>query len=158
MEGRQSWATSPASRKVMQANKPRDTSPELKVRRALHAGGLRYRVAYRPEPALRRSADIVFTRQRIAIFIDGCYWHACPQHGTKSRSNAAYWSEKLAQNVARDADTTQQLRSRGWTVLRFWEHEDPRQVAATVIEAVRSTRTEGEAAPRGGQPRDLPDR
>ena len=90
----------------MQGNRSRDTSPELAVRRLLHAAGLRYRVDYRPEPSLRRTADIVFTKQRVAIFIDGCYWHACPEHGTSARANADYWSDKLQRNVARDADTT----------------------------------------------------
>jgi len=121
----------------MQANKSRDTSPELAVRRLLHAQGLRYRVAFRPEPSLRRTADIVFTKQRIAVFIDGCYWHACPEHRTVARSNATYWSEKLARNVARDVDTTERLQAAGWTVLRFWEHESAVEVARTVAAAVR---------------------
>lgn len=116
----------------MQANRSRDTSPELAVRRILHARGLRYRVAYRPEPSLRRTADIVFTKQRVAVFIDGCYWHSCPEHGTRARSNAIYWSEKLARNAARDKDTTERLQAAGWTVLRFWEHEDPVKVADRV--------------------------
>ena len=131
------WASSPASRRVMQGNKARDTSPELAVRRRLHAAGLRYRVDTRPEPSLRRTADIVFSKQRVAVFIDGCYWHACPDHGTVARSNAEYWSTKLAQNAARDADTNQRLRDAGWTVLRFWEHQDPDDVAATVAATVR---------------------
>lgn len=122
----------------MQGNRSRDTSPELAVRRLLHAFGLRYRVDYRPEPSLHRTADIVFTKQRVAIFIDGCYWHACPEHGTRARTNATYWSEKLTRNVARDADTTGRLNDAGWTVLRFWEHENPEDVAATVEAAVRS--------------------
>lgn len=131
----QSWASSPASRKVMQGNRSRDTSPELAVRRLLHAAGLRYRVDYRPDPSLRRRADIVFPKQRVAIFIDGCYWHACPEHGTSARTNADYWSAKLKRNV--DADTTARLEAVGWTVLRFWEHEDPTEVAANVTSTVR---------------------
>lgn len=148
MPAHESWASSPASRKVMQGNRSRDTSPELAVRRRLHAAGLRFRVAHRPVPALRRSADIVFTKQRIAVFIDGCYWHACPEHGTVARSNASYWSEKLARNVARDADTTEQLLAAGWTVLRFWEHEDPDVVAATLSAAVRGQPDPAEGSPR----------
>lgn len=120
----------------MQANRARDTAPEIAVRRLLHAAGLRYRVAYRPEPRLRRTADIVFTRQRIAVFIDGCYWHACPEHGTTARSNAEYWSAKLARNVERDADTNTRLEVLGWTVLRFWEHEIPAEIAEAVVAAV----------------------
>lgn len=137
----ESWASSEASRKVMQGNRSRDTSPELAVRRRLHAAGLRFRVARRPEPTLNRTADVVFTRQRIAVFIDGCYWHACPEHRTVAQANASYWSEKLARNVARDADTTKKLQSAGWTVLRFWEHEDPDRVAASVTAAVRTSRS-----------------
>lgn len=135
----ESWASSPASRKVMQGNRSRDTSPEMAVRRLLHAAGLRFRVARRPEPALNRTADIVFTKQRVAVFIDGCYWHVCPDHRTIARANASYWSQKLARNVARDVDTSNQLRAAGWTVLRFWEHEDPNDVAATVAAAVRAS-------------------
>ena len=121
----------------MQGNKSRDTTPELSVRRILHAAGFRYRVAYRPVPTLRRTADIVFTKQRVAVFVDGCYWHACPEHGTVARSNANYWSAKLKRNVDRDIDTTARLEKSGWTVLRFWEHEDPTAVADRVISAVR---------------------
>ncbi|MBM9459920.1 very short patch repair endonuclease [Nocardioides sp. zg-536] len=120
----------------MQGNRSRDTSPELAVRRHLHAAGLRYRVDYRPEPSLRRTADIVFPKRRIAIFIDDCYWHSCPQHATSAKSNAAYWSKKLAENVARDTETTERLRDAGWLVLRFWEHQDPREVTAAVVAAV----------------------
>lgn len=135
-----SWASSPAVRAVMLGNRSRDTRPELAVRRLLHASGLRYRVAFRPVSGLRRTADIVFTRQRIAVFIDGCYWHACPLHGTSAKSNPEYWSTKLARNVARDGDTNAKLTAAGWTVLRFWEHEDPAEVASTIEEAVRAHR------------------
>lgn len=146
MPAYESWASSAASRKVMQGNRSRDTSPELAVRRRLHADGFRFRVAHRPEPGVNRTADIVFTKQRIAIFIDGCYWHACPEHRTVSRANASYWSNKLARNVARDADTNSRLQDAGWTVLRFWEHEDPDTVAATIVAAVRSQEpTDGHA-------------
>ncbi|WP_435769687.1 very short patch repair endonuclease [Nocardioides sp. SYSU DS0651] len=148
MAAYESWASSPASRRVMQGNRSRDTSPEVAVRRRLHAAGLRFRVAHRPLAPLRRTADIVFTRQRIAVFIDGCYWHSCPEHRTVAKSNASYWSDKLARNVARDADTTSRLRAAGWTVLRFWEHEDPDQVAARVAATVR-----GQADPDEGSPR-----
>lgn len=140
MTAYESWASSPASRRVMQGNRSKDTSPEMAVRRRLHAAGVRFRVAHRPEPGLRRTADIVFTRQRIAVFIDGCYWHACPEHRTVAKANATYWSEKLARNVARDADTTGRLREAGWTVLRFWEHEDPDLVAAAVLGSVEERR------------------
>jgi DNA mismatch endonuclease (patch repair protein) len=125
----------------MLGNRSRDTKPELAVRRLLHAAGLRYRVAFQPVRGLRRTADIVFTRQRIAVFIDGCYWHACPAHGTQAKSNPDYWSTKLAGNVARDADTNVKLAAEGWMVLRYWEHEDPALVAAAIAEAVRNSPT-----------------
>lgn len=120
----------------MLGNRSANTKPELAVRRLLHAAGLRYRVAYRPESSLRRTADVVFTRQRVAVFIDGCFWHSCPEHGTPSKSNADYWSAKLARNVERDTDTTRRLEAAGWTVMRFWEHEDPKDVAAAITAAV----------------------
>ncbi|XVX19053.1 very short patch repair endonuclease [Actinomycetota bacterium] len=131
------WASSPAVRKVMQSNKGRDTAPELAVRRLVHARGLRYRVSVRPEPTLRRTADLVFTRARVAVFIDGCFWHGCPEHRTHPRTNATYWADKIESNIARDLDTTARLGETGWTVLRFWQHEDPVAVAAAIERAVR---------------------
>ena len=122
----------------MLANKRRDTSTEMVVRRALHSRGLRYRVDYAPIPGLRRRADIVFTRARIAVFIDGCFWHGCPVHGTAPKRNADYWEPKLVANVERDRDTDQRLENAGWHVLRFWEHEPPVEVADRVESAVRS--------------------
>lgn len=134
-----SWASSPGRRRNMQAIRSRDTKPELEVRRALHSLGLRYRVAIQPEPGLRRRADIVFTRARVAVFIDGCFWHGCPEHGRLSfNHNADYWPAKIAANVARDANTTKQLRRAGWVVLRFWEHEDTALVVEEIQRAVRN--------------------
>lgn len=121
----------------MQANRSRDTKPELAVRKLLHAAGLRYRVSYAPVPGLRRSADIVFSKQRIAVFIDGCFWHGCPEHGRSHFIvNNDYWSSKITSNRARDGDTNQRLTAEGWLVLRFWEHQDPRQVARDIADAV----------------------
>lgn len=122
------------------SNKGRDTRPELAVRHLLHAYGLRYRVNFRPLPTLRRTADIVFTRHRMAIFLDGCFWHGCPQHATLPKRNADYWTPKLERNVERDRDTNEQLRAAGWTVLRYWEHEDPSKVAGSIIGALRARR------------------
>jgi DNA mismatch endonuclease (patch repair protein) len=122
----------------MQANRSRDTTPELAVRRLLHARGLRYRVDYRPVGGVRRRADIVFTRQRVAVFIDGCFWHGCPEHGSRTfKTNADYWVPKIARNMARDLDTATQLKAAGWQVLRFWEHDDPATVADAVEAATR---------------------
>ena len=116
-------ASSDAARATMRANRGRDTGPELAVRRALHAMGLRYRVDHPLPFDRRRRADIVFTRAKVAVFVDGCFWHGCPEHGTTPRTNTAFWSEKIARNRERDSDTNERLRSLGWTVLRFWEHE-----------------------------------
>ncbi|POX44525.1 very short patch repair endonuclease [Streptomyces sp. Ru72] len=118
----------------MQGNKGRDTKPELALRRAVHALGLRYRVSTRPLPHLRRTADLVFTRARIAVFLDGCFWHGCPEHHTVATSNADYWSSKVEANRRRDRETDRLLGEAGWSVLRVWEHEDPLAAAARVRE------------------------
>ncbi|WP_385624269.1 very short patch repair endonuclease [Streptomyces sp. P8-A8] len=113
----------------------RDTAPEVAVRKLLHAAGLRYRVNT-PVPGMpRRTIDITFGTAKIAVFMDGCFWHGCPQHATQPKSNAEWWRVKLAKNMARDRQTTEHLEAAGWTVLRFWEHEDPRAVARTVATA-----------------------
>jgi DNA mismatch endonuclease (patch repair protein) len=132
------WSSSPAARATMQGNQRRDTKPELAVRRAVHALGLRYRVDAKPIEALNRRADLVFARQRVAVFVDGCYWHGCPDHGTRARTNAEYWSAKIQRNRQRDADTDVQLRAAGWTVIRFWEHDDPNTAAMQVAEVLAS--------------------
>jgi DNA mismatch endonuclease, patch repair protein len=114
----------------------RDTAPEVAVRRLLHASGLRYRVNV-PVPGMpRRTIDIVFPRTKVAILIDGCFWHGCPQHATQPKANAEWWRTKLDRNMARDRETTEHLTAAGWTVLRFWEHEDPEEVASRVREAL----------------------
>lgn len=116
----------------------RDNERELSLRRALHAEGFRFRVTY-PVPDLRRrTIDIAFTRRRVAVFLDGCFWHGCPLHGTDPRSNSAWWAQKIAANRARDRDTDQHLASLGWRVLRIWEHEDLSEAADRVREAVRA--------------------
>lgn len=113
---------------------PRDTRPEIALRRALHASGARYRVdAPLPLPGVRRRADVLFSRARLAIFVDGCFWHGCPAHGTAPRANASWWREKLARNRARDRDTDTRLRDAGWTVIRVWEHEDAGVAAARIL-------------------------
>lgn len=120
----------------MRANRGRDTGPEMAVRRALHARGLRYRVDHPLPFDRRRRADIVFTRAKVAVFIDGCFWHGCPEHGTTPRTNTAFWAAKIARNRERDEDTTGRLEALGWTVLRFWEHEDAGRSAAIVARTV----------------------
>jgi len=123
----------------MLSNRRRDTAPELAVRRLLHAAGLRYRVDFAPLGG-RRRADIVFTRHRIAVFIDGCYWHGCPEHATYPMRNSDYWLPKLERNIERDRETDQMLLDAGWIVLRFWEHEVPAAVVAEVDAAIRRGR------------------
>ena len=124
----------------MKGNRGRDTQPELAVRRFVHAAGLRYRVDSRPIPTINRRADMVFAGSKIAVFIDGCFWHGCPDHHTVARSNAEYWAAKVDSNRARDLDTNRRLLAEGWKVLRFWEHEDPSRVATSIVTAVRKAR------------------
>lgn len=118
---------------VMRGNRSRDTAPELSVRRLLHARGRRFRVNLRPVASLRRTADILFTRHRIAVFIDGCYWHGCPEHYVASRTNEEYWHPKIKANATRDEDTTMKLRSAGWIVLRYWSHVPPEEVVDSIL-------------------------
>jgi DNA mismatch endonuclease (patch repair protein) len=131
-----SWASSEATRKKMLGNKSRDTSPELRVRSLVHRRGLRYRVAQRPIPTLRRTADLVFRRAKIAVFIDGCFWHGCPEHYRPPSTNPDYWRDKIEGNRLRDQETDELLAQAGWEVLRFWEHEDEDEVADAVCAAV----------------------
>ncbi|MEV6202014.1 very short patch repair endonuclease [Streptomyces sp. NPDC051771] len=127
-----SWASSSGTRRSMQSNKSRDTKPELALRRAVHALGLRYQVSKRPIPKVRRTADLVFTRARMAVFLDGCFWHVCPEHFTVSKTNPEYWASKAETNRARDMQTDHLLEDAGWAVLRVWEHEDPTEAAVRV--------------------------
>lgn len=117
----------------MRGNRSRDTKPEIAVRRLLHARGRRFRVNLRPLVSLRRTADIVFTRHRIAVFIDGCYWHGCPEHYVASKTNEDYWHTKIETNVTRDEQTTMELRRAGWTVLRYWSHVPPEDVVDSIL-------------------------
>ncbi|MFI9559093.1 very short patch repair endonuclease [Nonomuraea endophytica] len=121
----------------MRSNKGRDTRPELALRRAVHALGLRYRVSYRPLKFVRRTADLVFTRAKVAVFMDGCFWHGCPAHHTVAATNAGFWAEKVRRTRERDAETDRLLREAGWHVVRVWEHEDPLAAADRVAETVR---------------------
>ena len=133
----ESWASSEVVRRSMKGNRSRDTGPELRVRRLVHARGLRYLVDSPLERSLRRRADLLFRGPRVAVFIDGCFWHGCPDHHTVSRTNSTFWADKVARNRARDADTNERLTSHGWTVLRFWEHEAPDAVATVIERHVR---------------------
>ncbi|ORI24360.1 very short patch repair endonuclease [Rhodococcus sp. 1168] len=114
----------------------RDTGPELALRRELHRRGLRYFVDRAPLKGLRRRADVVFPRHRVAVYVDGCFWHSCPVHATSPRNNAQWWTDKLAANVARDRDTDARLDAAGWTVVRVWEHEAAQDGADKVTRAL----------------------
>lgn len=136
-----SWASTPDVRARMQVQRTRDTSPETAIRRLRHAAGLRYRVDAAPVRGLARRADLVFGPTRVAVFVDGCFWHGCPEHGARpTRANTTYWAEKQARNQARDLDTDGRLRAAGWAVVRVWEHEDPGQVATEIAELVAARR------------------
>ncbi|MFE2722847.1 very short patch repair endonuclease [Kitasatospora sp. NPDC059327] len=138
-----SWASSPATRASMRSNTGRDTTPELRLRSLLHRAGLRYRVAARPVPTLRRTADVVFTKDKVAVFVDGCYWHYCPEHHGVPATNRAFWVEKLEKNRARDAETVRLLQDHGWAVIRIWEHVPAEEAARLVIEQVDRVRGAG---------------
>jgi DNA mismatch endonuclease, patch repair protein len=116
----------------MQRQGRRDTKPELALRRELHRLGLRYRVDHAIIPGVRRRADVVFTRARVAVFVDGCFWHGCPDHGTKPKANAVWWAEKLAANQRRDRETNEKLCTAGWNVIRVWEHDNMRLAAERI--------------------------
>jgi DNA mismatch endonuclease (patch repair protein) len=122
----------------MERQARRDTKPELAVRRAVWGLGLRYRVDVKPIAGLRRRADMVFTRARVAVYVDGCFWHSCPQHATVPKANRQWWVEKLAANVRRDRDTDRLLTEAWWMFVRIWEHEDPIDAAKRIARCVRS--------------------
>ena len=107
------------------------------MRSAVHRRGLRYRVSIRPVPEVRRTADLVFATAHVAVFVDGCYWHGCPEHYVPSLSNQEYWTQKITGNRARDADTNAKLLARDWIPLRVWAHEDPEDAADRILKIVR---------------------
>lgn len=135
-----------AVRRRMQRQKRMDTTAELELRRALHAMGKRYRVGY-PVPGMsRRSIDVAFPGPKVAVFVDGCFWHGCPEHYIPPKTNAAWWAEKIAANADRDRQTEGQLRSQGWTVVRLWEHVAPEDMVRIIEIALRER-----GRPRGSQ-------
>ena len=131
----------------MRSNNGGDAKPELALRRAVHARGLRVFVSRRPLPNVRRTADLVFPRTRVAVFLDGCFWHSCPAHGTTSKTNPDYWEAKLRRNRERDIDTDALLRAAGWEPVRVWEHEDVGNAAQRIDQVVRERRTAMAVAP-----------
>lgn len=130
-------ATTPGTVKSMRGNRSKDTKPEVETRRLLHRSGLRFRKAYPIRLGRSRTtADIAFPRQHLVVFIDGCFWHGCPEHGTTPVSNAAYWTPKLKDNVERDRAVTTLLSASGWVVMRFWTHVPPAEIARAVVSRV----------------------
>ncbi|MFD0355120.1 very short patch repair endonuclease [Streptomyces sp. NPDC127110] len=134
--------TTPATRVRMSSQKSRNTGVEMALRRLLHAEGLRYRVHRRPVRQVRREADIVFGPTRVAVFVDGCFWHGCPEHATWPKRNAEFWRAKIEGNGARDRDTDRKLAESGWLAVRVWEHETAESAAARVRAIVEARRTE----------------
>ena len=133
-----SLETTPSIRSRMSKQKSRDTGIEMALRKTLYAAGLRYRVHRRPVKGIRREADVVFIRARVAVFVDGCFWHGCPEHASWPRNNAQFWRDKIETNMRRDLDTDARLREQGWLPIRVWEHEAVGVAADRIAESVRS--------------------
>lgn len=141
--------TDPRTSARMSRQRRRDTAPEVALRKELHRRGRRFFVDKAPLPGMRRRADLLFPRLRVAVYVDGCFWHSCPLHATHPKNNAEWWAAKLAANVRRDRDTDTRLRAAGWTVVRVWEHEDS-VVAATRVEDALAAPPETDAGPAQG--------
>lgn len=158
--GRQSWASSPAARRTMQANRARDTKPEVALRSALWRAGLRFFKNRRPIGGRRCEVDIVFPSDRVAVQVDGCFWHGCPDHGTSPVANGDWWRAKLDRNRERDLANTLALQQAGWTVLRVWEHESVAfavQEVQDILGQIRASRGEGPVKTRTRRPTDPAD-
>jgi len=135
-------ASTSVVRRRMQATKQRNTNLELRIRSLLHADGYRYYVDRSPEHGMRSRADLVFPRLRLAVYIDSCFWHCCPLHGTWPKANTRWWRDKLIGNAHRDLEVTRRLQQRGWSVLRIWEHEAPIDALKAVTSAITSLRAQ----------------
>lgn len=138
--------SSDAARNRMRAVRHQGTKAELALREALASLGLHFKVNQRPLPTLRREADILFPEEKVAVFVDGCFWHGCPIHGTQAKANADFWRKKIERNQERDAETNVLLSREGWLVIRVWEHVDPRVAAKQIFSILhkRKTREEGQ--------------
>lgn len=141
--------SSPETSRRMAKVRQKGTDAEVALRRELYRSGLRYRVDYEVLRKPRRVADVAFPGLRIAIFVDGCFWHGCPEHATWPKQNAEFWRQKIDTNRLRDVDTNSRLRSIGWIVLRFWEHESPIAAAETVAQAVAMATVKRCTSPAG---------
>ncbi len=129
----------------MQRVRQKNTSAESALRHELHALGLRYHVQVSVLTKPRRVADVAFVGPRVAVFVDGCFWHGCPSHATWPKENAEFWRTKIIANQDRDRDTDARLRADGWEVVRVWAHETPNEVALRIAELVRARKTKGDA-------------
>ena len=129
------------SRAVMRANKSKDTKPERLLRSAVFARGLRYRVHRRPVRELNRTADLVFVGVKVAVFVDGCFWHGCPEHHRSAKRNSEFWDAKIQANRERDRDTGLKLEEAGWRVIRIWEHEAVADAADRIVVEVSARRS-----------------
>lgn len=141
--------SSPETSRRMAKVRQKDTAAEVTLRRELYRNGLRYRVDYEVLKKPRRVADVAFPGLKIALFVDGCFWHGCPEHATWPKQNAEFWRQKIEANRLRDADTNSRLLDIGWTVLRFWEHESPIKVTETVVQTVAEARAKRCTSPTG---------
>lgn len=120
----------------MRSQKQKDTICEIALRRMLHQSGLRYRIHCRPLPSLNRQADIVFRQSKLAVFVDGCFWHGCPTHWKPPKRNSDWWISKIEKNIERDRDTDTLLERAGWLVIRVWEHDDLELVVEQILDSV----------------------
>lgn len=133
-------SSSPEASRRMARVRQKGTNAEVALRRELYRIGLRYRVNYEVLKKPRRVADVAFPGLEIAVFVDGCFWHGCPDHASWPKQNAEFWRQKIEANRLRDLDTNERLRSKGWTILRFWEHESPIKAAESVAQTVTMAR------------------
>ena len=135
--------SSPEARRRMQRVRQKNTSAESALRRELHALGLRYRIQVPVLTKPRRVADVAFVGPRVAVFVDGCFWHGCPEHATWPKQNAEFWRAKILANQARDRDTDARLHADGWEVVRVWAHESPHEAASRIAKIVRRRKAKG---------------
>lgn len=135
--------SSPEASLRMQRVRQKNTSAESALRDELHALGLRYRVQVPVLTKPRRVADVAFSGLRVAVFVDGCFWHGCPTHATWPKKNAEFWRSKIVANQARDRDTDARLRAEGWAVVRVWAHEPPSKAASRIAKVVAKRKTKG---------------
>ena len=134
--------SSPEASRRMQRVRQTNTFAETELRRQLHALGLRYRVNVPVLSKPRRVADVTFARSRVAVFVDGCFWHGCPAHATWPKNNADFWRAKIMANQERDRDTDVRLRADGWEVVRVWAHEMPQEAATRIAKLVRARKAQ----------------